>query len=130
MKAILLLTVFISGCTSIAQSLTAGQEKEYQAKVQNVEKTCQIDLNYEAHAHRVLESKLLPIIDIGVSEQCLVSVLSFKNYKINKTKSKYGVSKQYVITTGYKYINQNAGSIPSDFMYVYTENGEVTSIQN
>lgn len=127
---IIFTTIILSGCTSIAQSMMSGQEEEYQKNVNNVESTCKIDLNYEPFAHRALEPKLLPIIKVGTSEKCLESVMKFKKHKINKTTTAHGVSKQYVVTTGYKYISQSAGSIPSEFMYIYTDNNKVTGFQN
>jgi hypothetical protein len=127
---IIFTTMLLSGCTSMAQSMMAGPEKEYQKNVDNVEATCKINLNYEAFAHRALEPKLLPIIKVGTSEKCLESIMMFKKHKINKTTSAHGVSKQYVVTTGYKYISQSAGSIPSEFMYIYSENGKVTGFQD
>ena len=127
---IIFTSIILSGCTSMAQSLMAGPEKEYQKNVDNVEAICKVNLNYEAFAHSVLEPKLLPIIKVGTSEKCLTSIMKFKNHKINKTTLSHGVSKQYIVTTGYKYISQSAGSIPSEFMYIYTENGKVTGFQN
>lgn len=114
----------------MAQSMMAGQEEEYQKNVNNVETTCKVDLNYKAFAHNALEPKLLPIIKVGTSEKCLASVMKFKMHKINKTTTVHGISKQYVVTTAYKYISQSAGSIPSEFMYIYTENNKVTGFQN